>query len=88
MDKITEKYFNMLRLCISIDKTNDWVIWLQTVPLETFLQSVKGKKITDVDEVYSLIMDKSQLDPKKMTADNQVKIKKYISYFIEISTIM
>lgn len=88
MDEIGKKYNNMVALCMSIDNTNEWVIWLQTVPVGALISTIKTKNGASVDQLYDMIIETSKFDTKKIGLVNEIKIKRYIAYFNEVSKLV
>lgn len=87
MEIVELKYNNMKKLCNDIDSENEWVKQLQEVPLSAFIATIKAKSHLKEDEIYNTLIEKSQIDPKKLP-NHEVKIKRYIEYFSQISKII
>ncbi len=90
MQEINVKYNNLKNFVKSVDDTNDWVIYLQSVPFEAFHLTVKQKVSNglSLDEIYKDIVNTSKIVPEKLTDDIEKKIRRYVEYFVQIAKIM
>ncbi len=90
MQEINVKYNNLKNFVKSVDETNEWVIYLQSVPFESFHLTVKQKVSNglSIDDIYKDIVNTSKIVPEKITDDIQKKLHRYIEYFTQIAQIM
>lgn len=89
MDDVNKKYSNMKELCMQIDGKNDWVIKLQSTPVDLFLLTIKGKLNSnpncDVDCLYKCILEISKIDEAKISKEQKYLVRRYMEYFIKIT---
>ena len=78
-----QRYASLQKFVLSIDDTNEWVTWLQTIPFEMFAFNI-GKKLNinrSADEIYADVMQRSAINKELITPEVEEKFKLFMEYF-------
>jgi len=86
MQEVYLKYNNLLKFILTIDDTNEWITYLQTVPYEGFHLTIKDKLANNFtqEQIYDEIIQTAKLEPEKVSDVQKGILKRYIQYFSEI----
>lgn len=86
MEIVSERYKNFQNFCHSMHPDHEFTKLLQQTPLNMFLQTMKQKndESKTVDEIVSLILEKAEIDLKKLKKDEVDKFHRYTQYFSEV----
>lgn len=82
MDVVESKYHNFQVFCHNILPENKYVMMLQKVPLNLFLQEIKAKNDDkEVEVICNLIFLEAEIDKTKLGEAEIQKFARYVEYF-------
>ncbi len=89
MDVVQTKYVSFQKFLLEIDCRNDWIVWLPSVNLNSFLMTLKDKYSAkmSIDEIYKSLIETAKIENDKVTPHEE-RVKRYISYFVEIVKVL
>ena len=88
MESVNEKFNNFKKFILTIDCQNTWITWFQDIDLASFMLTVREKNHLSGDEIFNEIIKTTNIDKEKLNDSINDKLKRYISYFHEVSKIL
>jgi hypothetical protein len=84
MEILNENYEKFKGFCNEIDKNNEWVVYLQTIPIELFINTLRSKSHMTQEQIKDDLIEVAKLD-KDLVKKHEVRLNRFLCYFLEIS---